>query len=274
MARPELILNLDRANAVCRAAMYSQLLYNKKVCLVGGAPDVSEPLLETADLVVRVNDHWLRSSGRCDILYLTGAALKPALLCDALRPEFLFYSFNMIAEQQHPLEPTLLAFCRRNGITADKFLQVQYQHTNPIGPYYEWANVLHKRLRTMPFTGTLAACHLLRFPLKQLALTGFSFYVGMNEPGKIPYKRNSHIIPRQIEYFDELATTDARIVLDDTLRDVLGGVYPVEAPPTWMVGDQRFIDLRKKQGNWNERERDRDRLPRGEGAPRGRCSCC
>ena len=75
-------------------ALYTKYLQNKSVVIVGGKDNYDSIILKSYDIVVRINNHYVRQRGPCDVVYNT--VKSPNLRLDALasapgfRPSFVF----------------------------------------------------------------------------------------------------------------------------------------------------------------------------------------
>lgn len=208
--------------------LYSDYLYNRCVCIIGGGPDVDMGMINNADVLVFINDHWRKyQNKKCNVLYCGNAALGLPLFMEheTFNPDWVFLNYGLLLDNDQPIQTELLTQAVNAGAQVDRFYQVSFQNTNPFGPEYEWCNVLHKRINTMPLTGILAAYHLLMQPVQTLCMTGFSFYA---VDGVIPYERNTHKLWSQIALIKNLADVDSRLVLDPVLYDICEGKYEYE----------------------------------------------
>lgn len=224
---------------------YTYYLDNKNVVIVGGASEcVDLEMIENADLVVRVNDHWRKQRGRCDILYASGVLpLMIVMGAEPLEPDWVMFNFNLTLEDL----PEQEQFCRwadHNAVSYDRFYQCQFRDLNPRGPGYEWANILYKRINTMPFTGIMAAYHLSLFPVRAIGLTGFSFY--QTPSGVIPHNRGPHNLRAQVLLLQTMFGTDARLYCDRTLADILEGKCQFQRTETYIHDGLIYVKPNKE----------------------------
>ncbi len=206
----------------------SELLNKKRIVLVGPSKSIVDSnqhdIIESFDLVVRMNFGWpvpkyLHSDmgKRLDILYHC---------CNPDRPiEKLFI----------PEFEKVKFVCWEKGVQSLKMKDYCDKHNIPsldITPIYK---NLTKKLNTFPNTGTVAIHHLLSFNIKELYITGISFF---QEPyySKYPgdgaiatnWKNNTapkqiwqHLFEPQLTYFYHLLNKDKRIKVDLCLKNIV-----------------------------------------------------
>lgn len=194
-------------------------LQGKTVCVIGGYDAISAEMAEAADVVVRINQHWRRQGGRIDGMYM--ATCDP-FTPPAKPPIFMAYRITGVYMRQYQL------YCIEHGVIQVPFQNELYAGVSPLGPEYEWTNVLNKRIGAKPFTGMLAIAHLLSFPVKAVYVTGMDFYQKCQGfetletlDGGTIRKRDAHVLDPQMAWLKQLAAEDARLYIDRDLWDSL-----------------------------------------------------
>lgn len=179
-------------------------LYNKSVSIVGNASDANMIAAHQRDVVVGVNSLNFNYHGMFWGSTVTNFPLKPQ--------QFLVYNRLCIV-------PEALERC--SGVIQIPYTSEMYMGLNPRAPEEEWLNAFSHSLGTNPLTGILAIAYLLRFPIKELFITGFTFYKDGN--GVIPYQRDSHLIWPQLSWLRFLSQVDYRISMDKITSDIVMG---------------------------------------------------
>jgi len=113
----------------------------------------------------------------------------------------------------------------------DRFLKkVINRSPNTIVINPETHKKIRRKLRTLPLTGVLSIIHLLEnTELKSLNVVGMDFYKSNFTSGYISTPMNpSHCIESHIGYLELLRHRDKRLLLDDTLKDVIKSVLTVD----------------------------------------------
>jgi hypothetical protein len=152
-----------------------------------------------------------------DLLYHCCSERSPL---DRLKvPEFAATKFAWYEENRQT--ESFLEICRHHGVS----------HAS----YQGFRTELAKILGTVPNTGTLAIAHLLTTDLAALYVTGFSFYWTPYYDGYMsrdhkryrwrwwrPHPRSvgGHEFEPQRRYFEALCAADARIEVDEALREL------------------------------------------------------
>lgn len=216
---------------------FTNLVLGRTVALVGGAPldaeQLADPRLRFADLVVRVNNHWMEQAGRCDIIYHNGCGDVPA--AESLA---------------HPDAPRLKAFvsnwgmpdscrlardwCAHHGVLFLAPSHNQHRDLNPCGPSFECLNILHKRYCFKPFTGVLALEHLRHCGAALIWLTGWTLYA--DAAGWLPDFKGPHEIRPHVRYMIDVLEHDSRVDTDPRLASIL-----IDNGKRWGMYDQKTL---------------------------------
>jgi hypothetical protein len=217
--------------------LYSQYLDGKSIALVGPAKSLLNfnygEFIDNFDLTVRLNkslplqEKYNKYVGsRTDILYnslnITDYPGENNININFLLNndlKFICSSYPLI----QPFEKDIYNYIHHS----------QYQI-----PFKFFDEKLHnyncKLMKTRPFTGINAITDLLRYNIKQLFITGIDFYKSNYYKRSIrksdkTIKRNQnntiHKSDNQIKYLKYLSLMDDRIVLDQTLDNLLYSNY-------------------------------------------------
>lgn len=202
-----------------RAAYLTAQLYGKRVAIVGGAP--AHESIEDYDFIVHTNDHWARIGGRVDAVY-SGSPVPPSVEYPSLK----YIAAQKCGHHFHAWK----ALAQRTETPLVVFDTRRYLAPHPEGPEQQWGNALAMELETKPFTGVAAIAHLLRFPIAELFVTGFTFYF---DGERFPHRIEPHLVRPQMEWLARRAYCDRRIRLDGFLREHC--TYQRPASPAYRV---------------------------------------
>jgi hypothetical protein len=188
------------------------ILEGRKVCLIGGSPSYVPPCeKEDHYFYVWVNNHWLDNTHMpCGAVYASGAEPPLGEYPDTVKYISAAIDTNYSAAWWH--------YADRKGFKIFPHTYKRYFAPNPYGPEHEWVNRLYGEIETKPFSGILAAQHLLFYPIEELYITGMTFYY-CPERGKHPYKRGPHLIEPQRNWLARTAQADQRIRFDPFLTE-------------------------------------------------------
>jgi len=209
---------------------FTEYVRDKRVIIVGPASYLvgkcMGELIDSYDIVVRLNksiplpDELKKDVGtRTDILY---NCLHP----DSVG-EISYQRFKEVDFLVCPYPPKtaflmdIIRFKRQNNG------KIPFRHID-----LEYYNQVESKMGTRPNTGTCAILDLLRFPIKELYITGITFFKGgyckqyndLDEKELIHSIQTSseHDIPKQVNYMKDILLSEPRIKLDKELIDVCG----------------------------------------------------
>lgn len=218
----------------------SKYLRNKRVVLVGPAPSIigsnQGKLIDDYDVVVRLNKAVPVPSKlkndigtRTDILY---NCMNPSDECggpisiSVLKKKnvrFLVGAFppiEKIGSQRMRLKKDVMDFFSKNRLRYNNFCYTDKGHFNKL-----WREV------KLPNTGIMAITDLLRFPIKELYITGITFFKGgyysqyrkYDEKGVLEHmkKFGLHKPDRQLKYMARELSNDKRVKMDTTLEQII-----------------------------------------------------
>jgi len=222
-------------DSVC--SNYAKYLCGKRVVIVGPAPSVDgsaqHDFIESFDVIVRVNEALpIPESVRCDvgsrtdILYHCMLEMRGrdfAALVDGWGLKFLCSAF-----------PNTRWYVRDNL----SFLHLGVRCPYRILPLLLWKRLFKALGCTTPNTGTTAICDLLSHDIKELYITGFTFYQGgysqgykegdvdrdRDESRQVELLELEHDQAAQCSWLRQLWKTDSRIKVDDALEQIFNDV--------------------------------------------------
>jgi hypothetical protein len=214
--------------AVARA--YGRYLAGKRVVLVGPAPTVEgsgqRDVIESHDVVVRINhalpvpDHLQPDVGcRTDVLYhnLWRASPKarpfPELVALLDGHVHWVCAAHPYLNLDHPFADDIDLFVKDLGG------RVPFRVPDSLKYMCTWWDC-----QTRPNAGVFAIADLLGFDIARLYVTGFTFYTG-SQAYHAGYRGNGsgpeHDQDRQRAFVARVLRTDARLVVDEALRQIL-----------------------------------------------------
>jgi hypothetical protein len=209
----------------------SQFLDGKTVALVGSAAYLNDQrqgkLIDSYDVVVRVNHlHPIKPfmkkhiGRRTDIIYTEGGI--PRITPDNLKELFMDPPLMIVGLPVQDRIENLREVCA--GKIPFSFIHESiYNNNSPL----------------KPLTGVAALHHLLSFPITELYMTGFSFYLDNerynledscdNHNHQYPDSGagdgpNWHLPREQALWFKSFYPQNSRIVIDDYLKELLEGL--------------------------------------------------
>ena len=216
-------------------ADYASYLQGKRVVVVGPAPSMDgssqRDLIESYDVVVRVNEalpipkgHEVDVGIRTDVLYHCMVEKRGrdfAVLVDGWNLKFICSAF-----------PNARWYVRHNVAFLDRGVRCPYR----IFPLLPWKRLFKGLGRTTPNAGTAAMYDLLSHDIRELYITGFTFYQGGYSKGykggdvdrdrdksrKIELLEFEHDQKAQCDWLRKLWRTDHRIRVDAALGKILG----------------------------------------------------
>lgn len=195
---------------------FRDFVADKRVALVGGYKEFDRGVCNF-DLIARINLNW-QLDDRVDILY--SEPVDEQFTKIVLSAENLKHTWHWINAATIQGQRVFEALPELVTGRAGKFLNATFRHTNPVGPEHEWLNCFRKEWEFHPCTGVVAAKHLLLYPIKELYLTGFTFYYDFKNK-TFREKKGPHQIQRNIAALTNLFKIDARAVPDQTLKTLL-----------------------------------------------------
>jgi hypothetical protein len=206
---------------------FEDLVRGARVALVGGAASIDEDIVKNADVVARVNSHWVRQRGRVELLYFSAAPdLDYSLFQDdafwsSLRFMMLNIShrlFGSVAgERLGPIIAALLerkipfqTYCHAPGRAWQVFDVLKNEQS--------FVRALAERYDFHPLTGMLALEHLLLSSAREVSVTGMTLYRAAD--GQLPAHAGAHGIVQQLQFLND-AAKNPKLRLDETLSEIL-----------------------------------------------------
>jgi hypothetical protein len=205
---------------------FDEYVSGKRVCIIGASESLLKEkqakVIDGYDVVCRVNwgypiDETVakHTGNRCDVLYhlmKIGIAANQDFMKRAVAD-----GVKWIVSVLPPENP---AYKKFHELSAGIINRRAVTRENRLG--------LHSAIGGSPNSGQVAIRDLLSFPITELYITGFDFYVGKyynnygphapDAPQKKPMRHNQ---VKQLQIFRSLLGQDKRIVLDKTLRGII-----------------------------------------------------
>lgn len=211
-------------------AAFNAFARNKRIAVVGGSDDIEWNEVDACDLVVRVNGHWQRQGGRCDVLcYSCADDLNYSMWDDSnLWSELKFALINLA----HKL------FGGYAGEKTNLVCSLLQKHSVPFETYVgapayawktfkvlqecpdTWSRDLAERHDFHPLTGVLAVERMLLSPMHSVYVTGMTLY--QKPEGDLPVDVGRHQISPQLEFFQSIAHLQ-RVILSPRLKAIVNG---------------------------------------------------
>jgi len=191
---------------------YFDMLRNKNICIVGGCDNYDETFLNQFDVVIRINNHWVRQGGQCNVLYhCLDRGLEEITELLTLFPKRLIMHLNTTSTDILPLKadfPKHIYY---------EFKQARFIKPSPYGPEHEWLNVLQNIYCTDFFTGIVALADTLRYPINRVFVCGMDLYVTLEHNGRV----GKHLLPGNLNYLRDLKRSAPRVQFDQPLNEAL-----------------------------------------------------
>lgn len=193
------------------------LVCGKKVHVIGGCDElVYRPFGGSNDVtVVRINLHFQRQGGPCDVLYV-GPGVAPS---GEIKAKCIVYPAN------NGVAGAWVEAAEKCGAFTVRYMPIQTLGISAYGAQHEWLNGFMKELGTLPLTGILAIKHLLQFPFEKMLISGMDLYSGGKE---IPYERGSHELFSQVDWLKRTALIDGRLLFWSTMSKIVNGEVPLQ----------------------------------------------
>ncbi|MBU8911321.1 MAG: glycosyltransferase family 29 protein [Desulfobacterales bacterium] len=227
-------------------------LYGKKICLVGPSPSLKDSgqLIDSYDIVVRMNsalpapEELHKDIGlRTDIL-ITGLA-EDYMCHNSRKEDYKERMEDVYINYYIPAKASGLKYIVVHHPAYTRFTQKQYAALEEINNKYNDFTLvyipldIHKQIRNAtqgePCTGTLAIDYLMQFKIKELFVTGFTFFkdgyyesyhpsMPIDRTNKPEYKesviKSGHSVDEQLKYLERYKKPVFHP--DDVLTGILG----------------------------------------------------
>lgn len=205
-------------NHLDRTYKAHEYLYGKSVLVIGGA-DHQGFNPKDFDLVLRVNDHFIRQGGRCDILvHNCCISAYPGRVFDFLGDSILEVGLVVANPHQQPGFKMAKKYCEYSATIFDYFDFERLVYSKEDELQHQWSQVMMEMYDFKPFTGLLAIAYLQHAPVKEIAVTGMDIHV--NEKTN-PDWVGPHRISAQALWLKHAVAFDGRIRFDKVLNATL-----------------------------------------------------
>lgn len=213
--------------------IWKELTKGKSVALVGGSDKINWNRVNQCDLVARVNSHWERQRGRCDILYFScGDDLSIDFLDDPELYDTLKFAWVNASNMLFNGDRQIAKYAEVCSLIRKRNVQMALYASGPpkafetfdclrnLGPRYRWTRDLARRWEFHPLTGMIALYHLGCAETSSVYVDGMDFYV--QKDGTLPTTAGTHDIDSQLRFFREFtARSGGRIQVSETLSALL-----------------------------------------------------
>lgn len=190
---------------------------DKDVILYGGANTARGPKLDNP-FIVRINNHylWQQDNSKCDDGYTETHGVYHGCGYAGLSAQFLNIPPNglkFVAQNMGHRKPRFAAWARSQKVYYTSYAERDGEEFERGVDPEKYEEVFSSLIEVcpQPFTGVLAAFHLLTFPIKSLHLTGFDFYAGREHVNKT--KEDGR------EYRGEHSLDDNKAAMREILND-------------------------------------------------------
>lgn len=211
-------------------ARWETLTDGKTICLVGGCDQIDWRVVDEADVVVRVNGHWARQRGRCDVVYFSCASdanaerifLDPKLWSEL---KFAWLNITHCLFAQTEIYGSVIMHCHNHSVPRATYVHgpaqlfATHQALSDLLPHQEWSKIFAQEYDFHPLTGMLALRHLTLTKAKAIAVEGMNFY--QREDGTIPLEIGRHATEPNIRALYDMWVRDNRISLSETLLTIM-----------------------------------------------------
>lgn len=219
---------------------YEKFLSDKTVCVVGPASSMTDIVgssfaskeeqvdkINSYDVIVRLNktlpipENLSSFIGkRTDVLYNCMTPVENKMLYNI---PYLSKEISWMVSSMPAKPPAIFDI--------NRFAQINNGAINFTVPRTEYWNKVEQELQTRPNTGFWAILDLLSCPIKELYITGITFFRGgyireykdFNEEQALAYleRDGHHKQPPQIEYMKKTLLKDERVSMDNFLSKIL-----------------------------------------------------
>lgn len=196
---------------------YLQLIKGKRVAIIGGG-DYIDPAAHDCDLVCHINQWYPRRDDLpCNILYWR--FLGP--FADMEKPQGLKYCFVYFGNEYAHQVPT---WCDKNKIPWEYFTLGYSELTSTMPEIMRdklcWPRKLEEEMGCLPFTGWLAAWHILQQQPASVLMTGMDFYTSQNKT-PLMQARGNHSILAHIKWIRAALVKYPNLQLDAVLTETI-----------------------------------------------------
>lgn len=210
---------------------WRELTEGRSVCLVGGHDEINWDVVNQADTVVRVNGHWARQRGRCDVVYFScaeDAGAEPMFYAESeiwKSLQFVWLNMTHGLFQQWDVFAGVADACAQHFVPTSTYVhgpgQIFDRFTvlQDLPPHHEWSRMFAKQYDFHPLTGVLALKHLALTKAKAIAVEGFSFY--QRDDGTLPPDAGRHSIEPNLRALRDVWLDDDRIFLSNRLISLI-----------------------------------------------------
>ena len=211
--------------------MFSNLLYNKKVVIVGPSSTIVNSkqgdYIDNCDVVIRlnravpINKKLIKDIGSKTTIIYTNLDNNSDSTKHINFKKFIKNNIKFICSPYPPIEP----FKKDIDIYLNQKYQLPFHHF-PFDDYFKVKSVLGCR----PYTGMSAIIDILRYNIKSLYVTGIDFYANdyykeyrKKDTYNLNYIRNNkiHNSTAHLNFIKYISLTNNKLILDPPLKNII-----------------------------------------------------
>lgn len=211
---------------------FNSYINGKTVALVGGSDEIDWQEVNKCEVVARVNGHWMRQGGRCELLYYSCADDLDYEMWQ--RPDLFEQLEFAMVNRTHQLFGGYAS--EKTALVISKLVEHNIPHEfyyNAPGHAWDvfrelrnvkdglWSRELSERYDFHPLTGIIALEHLLLSSAASVYVTGMTLY--QQPDGALPADAGRHSIPPQLAYLKD-NIKHKKLILSDRLAHIVAGL--------------------------------------------------
>ena len=218
---------------------YRKLVEGRTIALLGGYDEINWRDVHNQDLVVRVNGHHVRQTGRVDIVYDSCAHdVDHTFYADAeFWTDIKFVQLNIIHTfftMSHSEYPWISNLLSKNKVPWDFYVHAPHdlflkmKQLQVVPERHQWIKDFAKEFEIHALTGLVAIRHLLLQPIKSLYIDGMDLFHKVDAHLPRTNWHKLHYMPPQIRYLRSIMS-DPRVefsaIMETAVKtDSRGGV--------------------------------------------------
>lgn len=207
---------------------FDEFVSGKHVAVIGGSDEIEWDAVEECDVVVRVNGHWLRQRGRCEVLFYSCAddldyrIFGERALWQSLKWGLINNSHRLFGGYASQKTEWVISQMLEHCIPVETYLSVParaWEVFAAIKDQRPWSRELAERYDFHPLTGVLAVERMMCSPAASVYVTGMTMYQRPN--GEVPFDVGTHYTEPNLQFFRD-RRQDERLKLSPRLESVIG----------------------------------------------------
>ena len=206
----------------------SKIYDGASVALVGGVDAFDARILDV-DVVVRVNGHWQKQRGKCDVLYWSSASDLPWNIFDdeelwwTLRHVAFSFSPALFSEASITHINAARRKCEAHGVSWSRYFHAPAEAWQVFSRLQDaptsecFCKELSERYSFHPLTGAIALHHILMHSPRSVYVTNMNLYA---KNGALPEEVGRHKTEPNRAFFLD-ASRDERVTYSEEFEDSL-----------------------------------------------------